>query len=1034
MFSQWVLPTVPSPSRSTTDDLQTPAASPSTEPRRSPRTTEEKLDDVLKVISATGWSLGEFLYHLFQRVEETQSKPRSKRPDPVAAAAAAAERVNRRSQVLRKFLSGEGNYKPLLIITLIYNHKFSRPSSEYNDDDHYFSHTIPSSDIDFAKPALTTWALELLVQQVRRESNRLVSREAGLRARASTKKRSHPIAATITVAGPRTVDAHAVVAGRAADAGPGRGAGIDEEDRIAQGVDGIGDTDSEESEDDVPQDGNRDGGRTKPVDPMISWDLISGFSLAALEEKYRALAPVTWHILWEFMKPDTRGPRIYRPTHIVSTSIISEMVYGRNQHANLFALCRGISLFAMKAHHAMFRVGSRLAQNVPYSTMRRALVQMADEKRAAWARDILLKILRFFLIVLDNIQAYALRRDQRIGNGNEMIIGTGATAIEMQDCSAEDFNLEALKVQRAKNERANVTVEKILADVDMEHLKRVGSYHWIDALVYFVPALQKYRPVVDAMFQEQAKKHQIDPKRRSKIHPLGTNSANEVTTQGMKAAVADFVDQIGLTEETYGGNITFVTGDGKSFEGLNKVKKYLDSLSSDFSSFRFVESMLELWHTKWTDLSRVCRAHWGRGLESTDPSTLGFMAKVIHSSPPSDLKTVDFYTNSRLMNVVVKTHMLHCWELHFGTDNLPKHFENLAMSDKLPTIQQITMDAAKLYKTYSTTEAHEFACESLENLATQYPQAAFPIATTRRSVARTTSKAIEEGVAKNGGDTDAGSEGDQSSEDGASGFDSGDGDTPKKGDWVLANSILLMRDGIWFLEVCRAVASGDIGRVWEVLKIWIFTFAGAGNTNYTAYLTEMWCKLTYEFPAGTRKAFFNNWLVNLTGKKGNFMEMDLMQEHFNFWLEDLAQHKGKEFSDEWYRDVLSMHVYHFLRLKEEMEATVELAAVSKQHISPHLDNEFLAALRVCREYDMHTYHEGRDYGHHSQDNFTAGVKLLGRKGKLAAYIDDTIRGRGNATEVLVEPKDAADASTYMRPPMQYVDGRLVIPSVEPVNH
>lgn len=40
-----------------------------------------------------------------------------------------------------------------------------------------------------------------------------------------------------------------------------------------------------------------------------------------------------------------------------------------------------------------------------------------------------------------------------------------------------------------------------------------------------------------------------------------------------------------------------------------------------------------------------------------------------------------------------------------------------------------------------------------------------------------------------------------------------------RGDWVLANSILLMRDGIWFLEVCRAVALGDIGRVWEVLKV-----------------------------------------------------------------------------------------------------------------------------------------------------------------------------------------------------------------------
>ena len=40
-----------------------------------------------------------------------------------------------------------------------------------------------------------------------------------------------------------------------------------------------------------------------------------------------------------------------------------------------------------------------------------------------------------------------------------------------------------------------------------------------------------------------------------------------------------------------------------------------------------------------------------------------------------------------------------------------------------------------------------------------------------------------------------------------------------KGDWPLANSILMIHDGIWFLEYCRAVSSGDTGRVWEILKV-----------------------------------------------------------------------------------------------------------------------------------------------------------------------------------------------------------------------
>jgi len=31
-------------------------------------------------------------------------------------------------------------------------------------------------------------------------------------------------------------------------------------------------------------------------------------------------------------------------------------------------------------------------------------------------------------------------------------------------------------------------------------------------------------------------------------------------------------------------------------------------------------------------------------------------------------------------------------------------------------------------------------------------------------------------------------------------------------------------------------------------------------------------------------AFLNNWLANTSGKPDGFKEIDLLQEHFNFWL------------------------------------------------------------------------------------------------------------------------------------------------------
>ena len=107
----------------------------------------------------------------------------------------------------------------------------------------------------------------------------------------------------------------------------------------------------------------------------------------------------------------------------------------------------------------------------------------------------------------------------------------------------------------------------------------------------------------------------------------------------------------------------------------------------------------------------------------------------------------------------------------------------------------------------------------------------------------------------------------------------------------------------------------------------------------------MYCNITFEYPKATRVALFNNWLVNLKGQPGHFHELDLMQEHFNFWLEELAQHKGKEFGDEWYRNVLAMHVHRFLRLKEEIESSVLLARQKKTHTNVETSNEVSVVMR-----------------------------------------------------------------------------------------
>jgi hypothetical protein len=47
---------------------------------------------------------------------------------------------------------------------------------------------------------------------------------------------------------------------------------------------------------------------------------------------------------------------------------------------------------------------------------------------------------------------------------------------------------------------------------------------------------------------------------------------------------------------------------------------------------------------------------------------------------------------------------------------------------------------------------------------------------------------------------------------------SGPTDTPDS-DMTLANMTLFIRNAIWWREMCKAVAEGDTGHIWEILKV-----------------------------------------------------------------------------------------------------------------------------------------------------------------------------------------------------------------------
>jgi hypothetical protein len=69
-------------------------------------------------------------------------------------------------------------------------------------------------------------------------------------------------------------------------------------------------------------------------------------------------------------------------------------------------------------------------------------------------------------------------------------------------------------------------------------------------------------------------------------------------------------------------------GDGLTFQRVLEVQRYLQFHPDDLESLGVVEPILAVWHTEWTNVSRLFEAHWVSST-STDPSLLGHSAAAI---------------------------------------------------------------------------------------------------------------------------------------------------------------------------------------------------------------------------------------------------------------------------------------------------------------------------------------------------------------------------------------------------------------------
>ncbi|POW21434.1 hypothetical protein PSHT_02480 [Puccinia striiformis] len=109
----------------------------------------------------------------------------------------------------------------------------------------------------------------------------------------------------------------------------------------------------------------------------------------------------------------------------------------------------------------------------------------------------------------------------------------------------------------------------------------------------------------------------------------------------------------------------------------------------------------------------------------------------------------------------------------------------------------------------------------------------------------------------------------------------------------LNNLLIHMQDFSTVVEANRAMKAGDVGRLINIWKMWVFmTQSLPGLTHYSAYLPRLVLFITEILPPSLAKLIRHTLLVSPSGRPGHFVAKDFFLENYNYWLKHFYTRGG----------------------------------------------------------------------------------------------------------------------------------------------
>ncbi|KAL0056903.1 hypothetical protein AAF712_016482 [Marasmius tenuissimus] len=210
-------------------------------------------------------------------------------------------------------------------------------------------------------------------------------------------------------------------------------------------------------------------------------------------------------------------------------------------------------------------------------------------------------------------------------------------------------------------------------------------------------------------------------------------------------------------------------------------------------------------------------------------------------------------------------------------------------------------------------------------------------------------------------------------------------------DTTVENAVLYNRDVLFYIEIVHAIKAGDIGRVVNVLKMWMIMMRTKNTMpRYADVIFETLGRLE-TFDPKLKKFFLHNWLVNLTGRANGFKEIDLLQEHQNFWAKIIYNAKGANRSWEWLA-MITVCIFELRKVIQLVQREFKIPYLGTHHTVPSMTKEIEILTEALKDNEIQTYVLGRpsnEFVKPVRDLLEEGSKYPNTRGAFKNVRNDT---------------------------------------------